>query len=103
VAKSPDAYVVGLGADAERGTAVIAESLRDQGLDVVSHCGGGDLKRQLRHADRSGAANALIIGKDELASGQVTVKSLRDARPQISVPRAEVGQILRERLESAPD
>ncbi|MNV49937.1 Histidine--tRNA ligase [compost metagenome] len=36
------------------------------------------MKSQFKKADASGARFALIFGADELAQGQVTVKSLRD-------------------------
>jgi histidyl-tRNA synthetase len=37
------------------------------------------MKTQLRRADASGARYALIFGDDELARGEVALKSLRDA------------------------
>lgn len=101
-APGPDVYLVGLGDSGSLSALVVAETLRDRGLEVVNHCGGGDLKRQLRQADRSGARFAVIIGEDELAAGKVTLKSLRDASPQVSVAGDDIGQILCERLESAP-
>ncbi len=39
-------------------------------------------KAQLRRADRSGARFALIVGEAELAAGRVSVKPLREDRPQ---------------------
>ena len=41
------------------------------------HCGGGSFKSQMKRADSSGAPLAVIIGDDEVASGQVTVKTMR--------------------------
>jgi len=35
------------------------------------------MKNQFKKADKSGAAIGLIIGEDEAANGQVTVKLLR--------------------------
>jgi histidyl-tRNA synthetase len=34
---------------------VLAEQLREQGLRVVLHCGGGSFKSQMKKADASGA------------------------------------------------
>ncbi len=74
---SPDVYLIHQGdAAADLGIRV-AESLRDTGLDVVYHCGGGSFKSQMKRADHSGAPLAVIIGEDEVAQGQVTVKALR--------------------------
>ena len=61
----------------------IAEGLRDNGIDVVLNCGGGSFKSQMKKADGSGAAFAVIIGDDEAAAGQVSLKHLRtvDGKP----------------------
>ena len=48
----------------------------------MCHCGGGNFKKQLKRADKSGARWALILGDDELAAGQITVKDLRDGSQQ---------------------
>ena len=62
---------------------VIAAQLRAQvpGLRLV-HAGGGNFKKQLKRADKSGAEVALILGEDELEQGVVTVKYLREEKPQ---------------------
>jgi len=79
----------------------LAESLRDwrPGLGVVVNCGGGSLKSQMKKADRSGAALALILGEDEAQRGEVAIKFLREKRPQEGVPQAE----LKTRLERLLD
>ena len=53
--------------------------------------GGGSFKSQMKKADASGAALALIVGEDELEAAAVTVKPLRDARPQQRVGRGRTG------------
>ena len=60
---------------------VLAERLRDAGLDVVLHrtAGGGSFKSQMKRADASGAAFAVIIGEDEAAAGGSSVKPLARA------------------------
>jgi len=48
--------------------------------------GWGSMKSQFKRADASGARHALIFGADELARGEVALKSLRDAtEPQRSL------------------
>jgi len=58
------------------------QALRAAGLKVQMHAGTaegpGSMKSQFKKADASGARFALIFGADELASGEVTVKTLRD-------------------------
>lgn len=66
---------------------LLAEQLRsaDEQLRVLTHCGGGSFKSQLRRADRSGAKVALILGESEVADGTVAVKDLRDGGEQTTV------------------
>jgi histidyl-tRNA synthetase len=75
----PDVYIVRQGEAAERYAEGLAERMRDGGLAVVLHCGGGSFKSQMKKADASGARYAAIIGDDEAREGILTVKSLRIA------------------------
>ena len=74
-----DVYLVHQGEAASRMAPRVAEGLRDQGIDVLFHCGGGSFKSQMKKADASGAAFAVIIGDDEAAAGEVTLKHLRQS------------------------
>jgi histidyl-tRNA synthetase len=76
--QAPDAYCV-VASDAAAAKAIaVVEALREKGVSVLVHSGGGSFKSQLKKADASGARYALIFGDDEIAQGVVTVKSLRD-------------------------
>jgi len=88
-----DVYMVHQGEQAQMQAFVLAERIRDAGLDVVLHCaatsGAGSFKSQMKKADGSGAAFAVIIGDDEIASGTAAVKAMRAAEgdtQQASVP-----------------
>ncbi len=76
-----DVYVVHQGDAAQLKASVVAERLRDAGLDVVLHCASatasGSFKAQMKRADASGAAFAVILGEDEVAGDLATVKALR--------------------------
>ena len=76
-----DVYIVHQGEAAQLQASVVSERLRDAGLDVVLHCasssGAGSFKSQMKRADASGAAYAVIIGDDEVAANTAIVKSLR--------------------------
>jgi histidyl-tRNA synthetase len=92
-----DVYVVHQGDEAGMQAFVVAERLRDAGLDVVRHCAsagsGGSFKSQMKRADASGASFAVIIGEDETAKGVASVKALRGAsgdNPQQSVPFEQI-------------
>jgi histidyl-tRNA synthetase len=78
-APAPDVYLVHQGAAAARMAFRVAEGLRDQGINVLLHCGGGSFKSQMKKADGSGASFAVIIGDDEAATGEAQLKPLREA------------------------
>lgn len=77
-APAPDVYVVHQGDAASRLAFRAAEGLRDQGLNVLLHCGGGSFKSQMKKADGSGATFAVVIGDDEAATGEAQLKFLRE-------------------------
>jgi histidyl-tRNA synthetase len=88
-----DVYMVHQGEEAQMKSFILAERLRDAGLDVVLHCatpsGAGSFKSQMKKADASGAAFAVILGEDEVANNVAAVKSLRGEageQQQTSVP-----------------
>jgi histidyl-tRNA synthetase len=90
-----DAYVVLGDAAALPPATALAEALRAAGLAVLLHAGGkdgpGSFKAQFKRADASGARFALILGSDELARGEVSVKPLREpAAAQVSRPLHDV-------------
>ncbi|MDR2876406.1 MAG: histidine--tRNA ligase [Methylobacillus sp.] len=90
----PDAYVLHLGEQADHFAISAAEKLRDEGLSVVLHCGGGSFKAQMKKADASGARYAIIIGDDEVAAGEVSVKPLREAGEQHRMTPAAAAELL---------
>lgn len=91
-----DAYVIMLGADVEIKANALAELWRDQVPEIrlQCHCGGGNMKKQMKRADRSGAQIALILGEDEIAEQKITIKYLRGQQEQQSVPLEQVSGIL---------
>jgi len=81
---SPHAYLVMSGESAQQSGFVLAEQLRNDlpPLRLQVNLGGGSFKSQFKKADKSGAKLALIIGEDELNSGNTVVKSLRNREKQ---------------------
>ena len=93
VARSwPNAEVyVALAGDHQAQASAVAERIRDAtALRVLQHAGSGGLRSQLAEADRSGARWAVIVGDEEAASNRVSLKWLREDRPQtqMDVPTA---------------
>ena len=73
------------------------QQLRSRGVSVLMHTSAGGampgMKAQFKRADASGASFALVFGADEMASGAVTIKALRDpAVPQETVPVQQLSQ-----------
>jgi histidyl-tRNA synthetase len=97
---SPHVYLVLSGDTAVREGLVLADELRDavHGVRVQTNCGGGSFKSQFKRADRSGAQLALVIGDDESARGEVTIKPLRGAGEQQNVTRQDIVRRLGELL-----
>ena len=91
----PDAYVVNVGEAASRFAIIVAEALRDAGLKVVAHGGGGSFKSQMKKADASGARHAIIIGDDEAAAKEVAVKPLRAQGEQRQVSLDQAAEIVK--------
>jgi len=93
----PDVYLVRQGALAERFGERVAERLRDAGLAVVLHCGGGGIKSQMKKADASGARFAVIVGDEEAGAGMVSVKALREPAQQVRVSVEEAVKLVKGR------
>ena len=66
-------------------SSVLAERLRDNEFRVISHYGGGKLRNQLKRADQSGAAVAIILGDSEYRNETVQIKNLRRNGSQTEV------------------
>ena len=95
IGQTVDLYIVAVG-NIELEALVLAEDLRSQcpNIRIESHCGGGSFKSQIKKADKSGAAVALILGEDEVASVTAGVKFLRGEKPQQSVAQTELANVL---------
>jgi histidyl-tRNA synthetase len=91
----PDVYLVHQGEIAQRYAQLAAERLRDSGVSVVLHCGGGSFKAQMKKADASGARYAVIIGDEEAAAEQVTLKPLRAAAQQVRATLAAAQDLIK--------
>lgn len=81
----PDIYLVFAGEAATGAAPRLAEQLRDAGLSVLVHAGGGKFAAQMKKADASGARYAVILGDDEVAQSMATCKPLRGQGEQRSL------------------
>jgi histidyl-tRNA synthetase len=94
-----------------------AAELRADGIPAEVYLGESGMRAQMKYADRRASPAAVIMGEDEIAAGQVTVKDLdlgrelaagvtdnqawRDERPgQVTAPRGELTSIVRRILDA---
>ncbi|MGL5285815.1 histidine--tRNA ligase [Aeromonas sp. RU39B] len=96
-----DVYLAMMGEGSEMAGFLLAERLRDAlpELRLMSHCGGGNFKKQLKRADKSGASIALILGESEIERGEVTIKYLRGQAEQMTVKVDEAIALLADKGE----
>lgn len=78
----------------------ITEQVRDAGLSADRAWDGRSMKAQMKAANRSGARIAVIIGADEAAAGQATVRDLRGDHGQRTVARVDLVDTICSLLES---
>ncbi|OKY25909.1 histidine--tRNA ligase [Thalassotalea sp. PP2-459] len=95
-----EAYVISLGEGIDIKATALAEQWRDEvpQTRIQTHCGGGNMKKQIKRADKSGAQVALILGEDELVNQQVTVKYLRGQQEQQQMAFDQVPALLKSLL-----
>jgi histidyl-tRNA synthetase len=67
----------------------LVDELRDAGIPSSTAFEDRPLKAQLKMADRSGAAYAVIVGEKEVAAGTATMKRLTDGE-QEEIPIGDV-------------
>jgi histidyl-tRNA synthetase len=95
VAAPTDVYLVHQGEAASRFAWIVAERLRDDGLRVLFHCGGGSFKSQMKKADASGARFAVIVGDHEAAAQRVSLKPLRELKEQVQADLGSLPALIR--------
>jgi len=90
VAPLCDVFVLHQGGETLTAGMIIAERLRSAGIDTVLFCPpdgqSASFKSQMKKADASGAAYAVIIGPDEFAKNEAQLKDLRGTGEQRAVP-----------------
>lgn len=74
---SCDCYVMWIGEQQRHLAMSVGHRLRESGYRVMYSLRHQALGKQLKAADRAGAARAVIIGPDEAASASATVRDLR--------------------------
>lgn len=78
-ARGPVVVIVFSDADMQHYLDAVSE-LRSAGIAAELYLGRAGMKAQMKYADRRGAPAAVILGGDEIAAGQVTIKDLDAGR-----------------------
>jgi histidyl-tRNA synthetase len=96
---SPLAFVMAMGDDALERAIVLAEDIRNAcpEVSIVVNTAGGGFKSQFKKADKSGARFALILGEEELAQQQISIKDLRMSEEQVMLPQDQLVDYLKSR------
>ncbi|MCW2477544.1 histidine--tRNA ligase [Candidatus Symbiopectobacterium sp. NZEC135] len=86
-----EVYLISSGVGTQSAAMQLAETLRDAlpELKLMTNYGGGNFKKQFARADKWGARIALVLGENEVASGQVVVKNLSSGE-QDTLAQADV-------------
>lgn len=77
--RGPVVVIVFSEADMQHYLDAVAE-LRNAGIAAELYLGRAGMKAQMKYADRRGAPAAVMLGGDEIAAGQVTIKDLDAGR-----------------------
>jgi len=89
VVRKPDAYIAPLGAGMNREAARLARELRRHDAVIEMGDEGFKLKKSIETAVKLDARYVIIVGENEVASGEFAVKHLESGQ-QRNVPRAEL-------------
>ena len=94
-AAEADLYIAALGPEAVNACLPLAHRLRERGMRVAMDYEGRGLKSQMKQADRLGAASTLIVGDDELKSGQAVLRDMRGKEQRaVALDAAQIASLL---------
>ncbi|MFH0823898.1 MAG: histidine--tRNA ligase [Pseudomonadota bacterium] len=89
-----DAYVAAVGDDALGPAFKLTASLRREGYSVEARYNTRSLKSHMKTADKLGARRVIMIGNEELARGEVTIRDMR-TKDQKAIPVEAASDYLR--------
>lgn len=83
-----------IGEEAKHYALGLLSELRGKGVRAAIDTSGRNLKGQMKYANKIGAAYTAVIGEDEVASGELTLKNMESGE-QIKVARADIIEQIR--------
>jgi histidyl-tRNA synthetase len=93
--KSPDIFIVCLGKEAKTAAFQIAHDLRLKGFQVERDYEAGSMKSQMRKANKTQCRFSLILGENEIRSGNFALKNMETGE-QIECSAQELAKKMRE-------
>jgi histidyl-tRNA synthetase len=96
---SADVLVTVFDAERQKDSMAVAAELRQAGLNVICSTEISKLPKQFKYADRIGVHVVAVIGPDEAANNQVTIKDLFKTT-QLTISRHMVALEIKKLLES---
>ncbi len=75
----------------------IVQELRDAGIAAETDNQARSLKSQFKQADRLGARAVVVVGPDEIAAGEVTLRDM-STKDEVRVPLGEIADRLKQLL-----
>ena len=97
IAATPRAFIVAIGEDGRAAAWLLLRELRQSGLAAQMEFEARGVRAQMKRADRLAARVTLIVGGDELARGEVTLRDMTTGE-QRAVARDAVVEAVRELL-----
>ncbi|CAN2202058.1 HisS Histidyl-tRNA synthetase [Candidatus Nanopelagicaceae bacterium] len=87
-----DLFIIPLGDEAKEQSLVLAQSLRNSGIQTEIAFGDRALKGAMKAADKSGARYVIVLGESELNEGVIELKRMSDG----VVTSVKIGQLQEE-------
>jgi histidyl-tRNA synthetase len=99
--RTPAVFVAALGEAARESSMALLRDLRRAGINAQVEYEGRSLKSQMKRADRLGARLVFILGDDELARGEITVKRMATST-QEAIKREQAVEVARLAMAGQP-
>ncbi len=90
---APQIFLAWIGDEAREYSVRLLHELRNKGIRAEMDTRERNLKGQMKYANKLGAAYTVVIGEDEVASGELTLKNMSDSE-QTKVRREELADVI---------
>lgn len=92
--ENPEIFIAYIGDSAMEYALGLVQELRKDHISASIDTQGRNLKGQMKYANKIGAKYSVVIGEDEIQSGELTLKNMKTSE-QIKIHRAQIREIVR--------